>query len=150
MKNRLNIQNKKARFEIEILETLVAGMQLMGSEIKSIRAGKANISEAFCVITKGEMYVRNMYIDEYKQATHTGHEERRDRKLLLKRQEIDKLQKKATQKGLTMLPLKVFISQSGFAKMEIALGKGKKLHDKRDTIKDRDVKRDMDRAMKYS
>src|SRR5690606_27365319 len=148
MANRLNIQNKRARFEFEIIETYVAGMSLMGSEIKSIRAGKANITEAFCAFVKDELYVRNMYIDTFKQATYTGHEERRDRKLLLTRVELNKLRKKVTTKGLTIVALKVFVSDSGFAKIEIALGKGKKLHDKRDSIKDKDIQRDLDRKIK--
>ena len=148
MANRLNIQNKRARFEYEILETFVAGMSLMGSEIKSIRAGKANIGEAFCAFEQNELFVRNMYVDTFKQATYTGHEERRARKLLLTKTELNKLKKKVSTKGLTIIPLKVFISESGFAKMEIALGKGKKLHDKRDSIKDKDVKRDLERRLK--
>jgi len=148
MASKLNIKNKKARFEYEILDTYVAGMQLMGSEIKSIRAGKANISEAFCAFMKDELFVRNMYVDEFMQASYTGHTERRDRKLLLKRQELDKLKKKVNVKGLSIIPLKVFISDSGFAKIEIALGKGKKLHDKRDSLKDKAIQRDLDRRLK--
>lgn len=149
MSSKLNIQNKKARFEFEIIETYSAGMSLMGSEIKSIRAGKANITEAFCSFIKDELYLRNMYIDEYKQAVHTGHKERRDRKLLLKRQELDKLKKKVNVKGLSIIPLKIFISSSGFAKIDIALGKGKKLYDKRQSLKDKDVQREVDRKTRY-
>ncbi len=144
----LNIKNKKAKFEYEILETFVAGMELMGSEIKSIRAGKAHITEAFCQFKGEELFIINMYIDEFKQASYTGHSMRRERKLLLKRQELNKLQKKINTKGLTIVPLKVFMSSNGFAKLDIALAQGKKLHDKRSAIKDRDLKRDLDRSLK--
>jgi SsrA-binding protein len=148
MASKLNIKNKKARFEFEILETFVAGMELMGSEIKSIRAGKAHITESFCQFKKNELYIVNMYIDEFSQASYTGHDMRRVRKLLMKRQELNKLMKKVNTKGLTIIPLKVFISSNGFAKIDIALAQGKKIHDKRSTIKDRDLKRELDRSLK--
>ena len=148
MSNKLNIQNKKARFEFELLEFFTAGIQLMGSEIKSIRAGKAHITESFCQFRNNELYIRNMYVDDFKQATHTGHEIRRDRKLLLNKLELKKLQKKVTTKGLTIVPLKVFISDSGYAKLDIALAQGKKLHDKRASLKEKDVKRDLARKFK--
>ena len=148
MSNQLNIKNKKAYFEYEILEKYVAGIQLTGSEIKSLRAGKGSIKEAYCVFVKNELYIRNMHIAEYTQASYTNHEPTRDRKLLLNRQELDKWHKKTKTKGNTIVPLKCFLAANGFAKLEIGLATGKKIHDKRSTIKDKDVKRDMDRALK--
>jgi len=147
MSDRLNIKNKKAYFEYEILDKFVAGMQLTGTEIKSIRNNKASIAEAYCVVQKHEMFVKNMHIAEYEDAGYNNHEPRRQRKLLMKRQEIDKLEKKLMDKGLTIVPLKLFL-KGGYAKLEIALAKGKKLHDKRHSLKEKDDKRTMDRAMK--
>jgi SsrA-binding protein len=142
----VNIKNKKAFFEFEILEKYTAGMSLKGSEIKSIRMGKASLQEAFCVLHRGEMYIRNMYIAPYEQGSgFFNHEERRERKLLLKKQEIDKLESKVAEKGLTLVPLRLFINDRGFAKLELALAKGKKIHDKRDSIKEKDIKRELDR-----
>lgn len=144
----LNIKNKKGYFEYEILDKYVAGIQLQGSEIKSIREGKASIVEAYCYFRDRELYVKGMRIEEYGPASYNNHNPTRERKLLLNRQELDKLSKKLRDKGLTVIPLKMFLSGSGYAKLEIGLAKGKKLHDKRNTIKDRDDKRTMDRAMK--
>lgn len=144
----INIKNKRASFEYEFLETFTAGIQLTGTEIKSIRAGKASIIEGYCFIKDGELFIKNMYIAEYEQGTYNNHEPKRDRKLLLNRNELDKLEKKKKDVGLTIVPLKVFINNKGFAKMDIALAKGKKLHDKRDDLKSKDAKREMDRAMK--
>lgn len=146
--NRINIKNKKAKFEFILHDTFTAGMQLTGTEIKSIRNGKATITEAYCVLVDGEVFIRNMNISEYENGSYYNHKPRRDRKLLLNRQEISKLEKKATLKGFTIVPLKVFISDKGLAKIDIALGEGKKLHDKRESIKDRDNKRDLDRLKK--
>lgn len=146
--NRINIKNKKAKFEFILHDTFTAGMQLTGTEIKSIRNGKATITEAYCVLVDGEVFIRNMNISEYENGSYYNHNPRRDRKLLLNRQEISKLEKKATLKGFTIVPLKVFISDKGLAKIDIALGEGKKLHDKRESIKDRDNKRDLDRLKK--
>jgi SsrA-binding protein len=143
----LNIQNRKARFEFELLENFTAGIQLTGTEIKSIRKGKASITEAYCVLQQEELYLRNAHIDEYARAGYTGHNPKRDRKLLLKHQEISKIKKQLEVKGLTVVPLRVFIADSGYAKVEIAVARGKKLHDKRDSIKDRDIKRDLDRVL---
>lgn len=144
----INIKNKRASFEYEFLETFTAGIQLTGTEIKSIRAGKASIIEGYCFLKNGELFIKNMYIAEYEQGTYNNHEPKRDRKLLLNRSELDKLEKKKKDVGLTIVPLKVFINNKGFAKMDIALAKGKKLHDKRDDLKSKDAKREMDRAMK--
>lgn len=126
---------------------LTAGIQLTGTEIKSVRAGKANITDAFCAFVKEELFVRNMHIDEYEQGNIYNHSPKRDRKLLLQRTELNKLRTKMKDKGLTIVPLQMFLSESGFAKLDIALAKGKKLYDKRESMKDKDVKRDM--ARKY-
>jgi SsrA-binding protein len=126
---------------------LTAGIQLTGTEIKSVRSGKANITDAFCAFVKDELFVRNMHIDEYEQGNIYNHSPKRDRKLLLQRTELNKLRTKMKDKGLTIVPLQMFLSESGFAKLDIALAKGKKLYDKRESMKDKDVKRDM--ARKY-
>lgn len=149
MSNQVNIKNKRASFEYEFLETFTAGIQLTGTEIKSIRAGKASIIEGYCFLKDGELFIKNMYIAEYDKGTYNNHDPKRDRKLLLNRSELDKLSKKKKDVGLTIIPLKVFISKNGFAKMDIALAKGKKLHDKREDLKGKDAQRDMDRAMKH-
>lgn len=141
-------KNKRASFEYEFLETFTAGIQLTGTEIKSIRAGKASIIEGYCFLKDGELFIKNMYIAEYDKGTYNNHDPKRDRKLLLNRSELDKLSKKKDV-GLTIIPLKVFISKNGFAKMDIALAKGKKLHDKREDLKGKDAQREMDRAMKH-
>jgi len=144
----INIKNRKAKFEYEFLEKFTAGIQLTGTEIKSIRAGKASIIEAFCYINNNELFVKNMYIAEYEQGSYNNHEPRRNRKLLLNRSELDKLIKKKKDVGLTIIPLSLFINGKGYAKLDIALAKGKKIHDKRHDLKDKDAKRTMDRAMK--
>ena len=141
----LNISNKKAYFEFEILEKFVAGMELTGTEIKSIRNGKANMSDAFCSFSGTELFVRNLHISEYEMGTHYNHEPKRARRLLLQKKELKKLLTKVKEKGLTIMPLKIFLSSTGYAKMEIGLAKGKKIHDKRDSIKEKDMKRDMAR-----
>jgi SsrA-binding protein len=146
--NQINIKNKKAKFEYEFLEKFTAGLQLYGTEIKSIRAGKASIVEGYCYVHNGEVFIKNMYISEYEQGSYNNHEPRRDRKLLLNRKEIDKLIKKKKDVGLTIVPLSLFINGKGYAKIDIALARGKKLHDKRHDLKDKDAKRSMDRAMK--
>lgn len=148
MSNAINIKNKRASFEYEFLETFTAGIQLTGTEIKSIRAGKASIIEGYCYMKNGELFIKNMYIAEYEQGTYNNHKPKRDRKLLLNRSELDKLEKKKKDVGLTIVPLKVFINKNGFAKMDIALAKGKKLHDKREDLKSKDARREMDRALK--
>lgn len=148
MSNNINIKNKKAKFEYEFLEKFTAGLQLYGTEIKSIRAGKVSIVEGYCFVKDGEVFIKNMYIAEYEQGSYNNHEPRRDRKLLLNRNEIDKLVKKKKDVGLTIVPISLFINGKGYAKLDIALAKGKKLHDKRHDLKAKDAKRSMDRAMK--
>ncbi|BDD08965.1 SsrA-binding protein [Fulvitalea axinellae] len=144
----INIKNRQARYEYSFVDTFVAGMSLFGTEIKSIREAKVNISDAFCVIHKGEVFVRNLHISPFSEGTHANHEPMRERKLLLNKKEIRKLESKMDEKGLTVVPTRLFINNKGLAKLEIALAKGKKLHDKRNDIKERDVKRDLAR-MKY-
>jgi SsrA-binding protein len=141
----ISIKNRKATFEYSILADFSAGIQLTGTEIKSIRAAKASINEAFCVLVKTELFVRNMFIEEYAQGNIYNHEPKRDRKLLLKRTELNKLQTKLKDKGLTVVPLQLYINEKGLAKLDIALAKGKKLYDKRESLKDKDVKRDLAR-----
>jgi len=144
----MEVKNKKAYFEFEILEKFVAGMVLMGSEIKSIRDGRINIQEAHCYFRKKELWVRNMNIGIYEQAAHNGHEAIRERKLLLNKKELKKLLEKTREKGLAIMPLRLFLSGRGWVKLEIGLAKGKKVHDKRNTIKDRESKRELDRIKK--
>ncbi len=141
----INIQNKKAAFEYSLLESYTAGMQLTGTEIKSLRKGKANLTDAFCVFEGDELFIRNLHINEYDLGTHYNHEPKRSRKLLLNRKELKKLHNKVKEKGLTIAPLRIFLAESGFAKLEISLAKGKKSYDKRESLKDKDVKREMDR-----
>ncbi len=145
----INIKNKRAYFDYEILEKFVAGIQLAGTEIKSIRNSKASLIEAFCRFTGNELFVVNMHISEYDFGNINNHEARRDRKLLLSKKELDKLQKKVKENGLTIIPLRMFLNERGLAKLEIGLARGKKTFDKRETLKQKDAKRDMDRAMKY-
>jgi SsrA-binding protein len=139
------IRNRKAGYEYEFLEKFVAGLMLMGTEVKSLRAGKAQISEAFCAFTHNELFVRDMHISEYTQGSWTNHEVRRHRKLLLSKEELIQIKKRISEKGLTLIPLRIFFNDRGLAKMEIALAKGKKIHDKRDSIKEKDVQREMNR-----
>ena len=148
MDNKINIKNKKAYFEFHILDTYTAGIKLLGTEIKSIRESKVNINDAFCSFVDEILYVRNMHIAEYSHGSFYNHEAKRDRSLLLNKKEITKLKTKIEEKGFTIVPLKIFISDRGFAKMEIGLAQGKKIFDKRETLKDRDSKIEMDRAMK--
>lgn len=149
MSKNLNIQNRRAHYDYEILEKFEAGIKLMGTEIKSIRAGEATINEAYCYINKKlELFIKGMHIAEYTQGSHYNHDPLRERKLLLHKRELQKLWNKTREKGFTIIPLKVFINERGFAKVEIALARGKKSFDKRETIKAKDVKREMDRAMK--
>ncbi|MGL1885954.1 MAG: SsrA-binding protein SmpB [Reichenbachiella sp.] len=145
--NNINIKNKKARYEFEFIDKYVAGMVLKGTEIKSIKEGKASIQEAYCYFAKDEMFIKGMHIGVYEQGTVYNHEPLRERKLLLNRNEIDKIQTKAEEKGLTIVPIRMFITDRGFAKLEIALSRGKKIHDKRGSIKEKDVKRDLERNM---
>ncbi len=144
----LNIKNKKAYFEYHILEKYTAGLKLLGTEIKSIREGKANINDAFCAFLDGNLYVRNMHIAEYSHGSFYNHEAKRERVLLLNKKELKKLKTKIEEKGFTIVPLSLFISDRGFAKLEIGLAQGKKVFDKRETMKERDSKIEMDRALK--
>jgi SsrA-binding protein len=143
--NDINIKNKQAFFQYEILETFVAGIVLMGTEIKSIREGKVNLQDGFCYFNNGQVLAKGININPYAQGTHYNHEAARERKLLLKKSEIARLEGKVEEKGLTLVPIRLFINERGFAKVEIALGRGKKLHDKRDSIKERDIKRELGR-----
>lgn len=144
----VNIKNKRARFEYEILDRYTAGIVLRGSEIKAIREGKASIAEAFCEFKSGELYVINMTIQEYSHGYSFGHNPKQERKLLLNRSELKKLEKEVKNTGLTIIPLLLFTNEKGLAKLEIALCRGKKLYDKRQTLKDRDNKRDLSRIKK--
>jgi len=149
MQNKVNILNKKARFEFEILDKYTAGIVLTGTEIKSIRLSKASIAESFCEFNEfGELFIINMTIEEYAWGTHYNHKPKATRKLLLTKRELKKLEKEVKNVGLTIVPLRLFLNEKGFAKLEIALAKGKKLYDKRETMKDRDNKRDLDRVKK--
>ena len=143
--NDINIRNRQASFEFELLDKYIAGLVLMGTEIKSIREGKVNLQDGYCFFNDGELFVKGINITPYAQGTHFNHEAQRERKLLLKRLEIKKLERKVEEKGLTLVPVRLFINERGFAKLEIALARGKKIHDKRDSIKERDAKRDLDR-----
>ncbi len=144
----VNIRNKKASFEYHLLDKYVAGIQLTGTEIKSIRNGKASIAEAYCIFIGNELWVRGMHIAEYSHGNIHNHLPKRDRKLLLNRSELKKLSKKLKEKGLTMVPTRLFINEKGLAKIEIALAKGKKLYDKREDMKRKDAKREMGRKLK--
>ena len=144
----INVRNKKARFEYHLEDEFTAGMVLNGTEIKSLRQSKASIAEAYCIVEGGEVFIRNMTINEYMHGTHYNHKPRGDRKLLLNKREIAKIEKWMKTKGNTIVPLKVFISDKGWAKINIACAKGKKLHDKRQDLKEKDDKRAMDRALK--
>ena len=148
-KNNIDIRNKKAKFEYLFILTIEAGIKLQGTEIKSIREGKVNMSDAYCVIKSGELYVNNLYISEYKYGTYNNHEPKRPRKLLVKKNEIKKLHAKVKEQGYTIVPYKLYLSDRGFAKLEIALAKGKNTYDKRDSLKNKDAKRDMARNLKY-
>jgi SsrA-binding protein len=143
--NDINIRNRQAGFEYELLDKYVAGMVLTGTEIKSIREGKVNLQDGYCYFNNGELYTKGINITPYSQGTHYNHEATRERKLLLKRSEIKKLEGKIEEKGLTMVPTRLFINDRGIAKLEIAVAKGKKVHDKRDSIRDREAKRELDR-----
>ncbi len=148
MENNIRFSNKKAHFLYEIIETFNAGILLLGTEIKSIRNGKANLTDTYCIFEKGELYVKNMYIAEYEYGTHYNHTPRGDRKLLLKRRELNRLEKKIKEKGFTIVPITMYINEKGLAKMTIGLARGKKLFDKREDIKLKDTKRELDRMGK--
>ncbi len=146
MSGKINIKNKKASFEYFLLEKFEAGLVLTGTEIKSIRAGKASLTESYCAFSKHELFVRNMHIAPYSHGTYNNHEPKRERKLLLTARELKKLKSRLEEKGLTLVPTRLFINEKGLAKLEIALAKGKKLYDKRETIKKKDIQREIDRG----
>ena len=149
MQKKVNILNKRARFEYELLDEYTAGIVLTGTEIKSLRSSKASIAESFCEFNdREELFTVNMNIDEYAYGTRFNHRTKAQRKLLLNKKELKKLYKEVKNSGLTIVPLRLFINDKGFAKLKIALARGKKLYDKRETIKDRDNKRDLDRIKK--
>ena len=149
MQKEIHIKNKKARFEYELLEEYTAGIVLTGTEIKSIRNSKASIAESFCEFNEsGELFTVNMHIEEYAFGTSYNHRPKAQRKLLLNKKELKKLHREVQNTGLTIVPLRLFITDKGFAKLRIALAKGKKLYDKRETNKDRDNKRDLERIKK--
>ncbi|MBW3466248.1 SsrA-binding protein SmpB [Arthrospiribacter ruber] len=144
----INIRNKKASYEFEFLDTYKAGLVLKGTEIKSIREGKVSLTEAYCFFRKGELFIKQMHIAPYSMASSYNHEAVRERKLLLSKKELEKLEGKFEEKGLSIIPVRIFINDKGLAKLEIALARGKKLHDKRQSIKDKDTKRELSR-MKF-
>ena len=145
MNNSIDIRNRKASFEFSFIDRYTAGIVLKGSEIKSIREGKATIHEAYCFMNNGELFLKAMHIAEYKNAGQFGHIPTADRKLLLTKNELKKIGDVLKNKGLTIIPLKLFINEKGYAKVEIAIAKGKKIHDKRDSIKKRDTEREIRR-----
>ncbi|MDO5571306.1 MAG: SsrA-binding protein [Bacteroidales bacterium] len=144
----INIKNKRATFDFEILDSYKAGIVLTGTEIKSIRLGKASLVDSFCYFANGELWIKNMYIAEYFYGTYNNHTARRERKLLLEKKELVKLERQIKESGLTIIPSKLFIDEKGHAKVMIALAKGKKSYDKRQSIKEREDKRQMDRMFK--
>ncbi|RDV16419.1 SsrA-binding protein SmpB [Pontibacter diazotrophicus] len=146
IKKHVNIVNRKASFEYQFIEKYTAGVMLMGTEIKSIREGKVNMGEGYCVFQRGELWLHNVHISTYTEGTHYNHEPTRVRKLLLNKRELRKLESGSQEQGVTIIPVRIFISDRGFAKVEIALARGKKLYDKRQDIKEKDVKREMART----
>lgn len=146
MNGPIRIKNRKASFEYFLIERLVAGIQLQGTEIKSIREGKANLTDSYCAFVREELYVRNLHIAEYTYGTYNNHEPKRDRKLLLNKRELKKLHTKVKEKGLTIVPVSLFVNERGLAKLEISLAKGKHTYDKRESLKQQDSKREMDRS----
>jgi SsrA-binding protein len=149
MQQKINIKNKKVYHDYEIEDKYIAGIQLKGTEIKSIRKGKASLVDTFCSFKEGELFIRGMYISEYAFASFFNHEPKRERKLLLNKKELKKLERKTKEKGYTIVATQLFLTKEGWAKVEIALGRGKKEYDKRETLKRKDVQRQLDRMMKH-
>ena len=145
----VNIRNKRASYDYELLDQYTAGVVLVGSEIKSIRANKASLVDSYCYFSHGELWIKNMYIAEYSYASYNNHVERRERKILLSRKELRKLEEDLKNPGHTIIPLRLFINDRGLAKLVIALARGKKQYDKRASIRDREDKRRLERAMRY-
>lgn len=146
--NRINIRNKRSTFDYELIERFSAGIQLAGTEIKSIRMGKASLVDSYCYFVNGELWLKGMRVSEYFYGTYNNHQPERERKLLLNKKELQKLERKTKESGLTIIPVRLFLNERGFAKIEIALAKGKKQHDKRETLKQKDASREMDRVRK--
>ena len=146
--NNINIKNRRATFDYEIVESFTAGIVLTGTEIKSIRLGKAGLTDTYCMIENNELWMKGMYIAEYSYGSYNNHATHRDRKLLLTRKEINKIGKAMLQPGYTVVPLKLYINENGLAKVDIAIARGKKQYDKRQSIKEREDKRAMDRMFK--
>lgn len=144
----IEIKNKKASFEYEFIDRYTAGIKLTGTEIKSIRAGKANLADAYCFFVNNELYVKNMHVSEYDWGSYSNHEPKRERKLLLNKKELVKLNRKSQEKGLTIIAYRLFVNEKGLAKLDIALARGKKQYDKREDLKRKDAGREMDRMMK--
>ena len=145
----VNIKNKRASFDYEFIDTFTAGIVLTGTEIKSIRAGQASLVDTYCYINNGEIWVKNMNISTYLQGSYNNHSERRERKLLLNKKEMRNLEAESKNPGFTIVPTRLFINENGLAKLDIALAKGKKTFDKRQTMKEKEDRREMDRAMKF-
>jgi len=146
--NNVQVKNRQATFEYELHDKYIAGIVLTGTEIKSIRESKVTLQDGYCYFRNSELFVKGVNISTYEQGTHYNHEPQRERKLLLKKSELSKLERKSEEKGYTIVPVRLFINDRGYAKLEIALAKGKKLHDKRQSIKDREAKRDLNRILK--
>lgn len=147
MAKQIQIKNKRASYQYFLVEKMVAGIQLLGTEIKSIRQGKVSLADAYCQFIEGELFVKEMHIAEYNMGTHYNHEAKRDRKLLLTKRELNKLETKTREKGFTIIPTMLFINERGLAKLEIALARGKHYFDKRDTLKKKDLQREIDREI---
>jgi len=145
MSSKVNIKNRKASFEYQFIDKYIAGIMLLGTEIKSIRDNKASISDAHCIFIDNELFVKNLHIAEYSNGGKNNHEPKRQRKLLLNKQELSKMIGKVKEKGMAIIPIRLFINEKGIAKLEIALAKGKKIYDKRESIKEKDQKRDIAR-----
>lgn len=148
MSNPINIKNKKAFRDYEIEEKLVAGIMLLGTEIKSVRKGKVSLADSWCFFERGELYVKGLHIAEYELGTHRNHEPLRVRKLLLNRKELQKWDRKVKEKGLTIIALRLFVNENGYAKLELALARGKRAYDKREDIKKKDLDRESERRIK--
>lgn len=143
------IINRKAKFEYDFIQSYEAGIVLTGTEVKALREGLANLNDAYCLFEKGNLTVKSMFIAEYSHGTIYNHAARRDRRLLLRKAELRKLERRVTEKGMTIVPYRLYFSERGFVKLEIILGRGKRAFDKRESIKERDLKRDLDRMKKY-
>ena len=148
LENNINIKNKRASFDYELLETFVAGIVLTGTEIKSVRLGKVSLVDTYCIMSRGELWVKNMNISEYFYGTYNNHESRRERKLLLNKKELQKIDRLSKDTGFTIIPTKLFINEKGLAKLVVAIAKGKKSYDKRQSLKEKDDKREMSRMFK--